>query len=44
MASSRYVRYRNTVESKKTGPMIGMSPSPGTFHGLNVFGLFSVSP
>src|SRR5215469_15737886 len=35
--------YRNTVESKKTGPMIGMSPSPGIFTALNVFGLLSVS-
>jgi len=24
--------------------MIGMSPSSGTFHGLNVTGLFSVLP
>src|SRR6516162_6098899 len=35
-----YVRYRNIVESKNTGPMMGMSPSSGIFHGLNVLGLF----
>ena len=43
-AISTYVMYRKTVESKKTGPMIGMSPSPGILKGLKVFGLFSVSP
>ena len=42
-ASTMYVMYRKTVESKKTGPMIGMSPSSGIFSGLKVFGLFSVS-
>ena len=36
--------YRNTDASKKTGPMIGMSPISGIFTGLNVAGLFSVSP
>ena len=35
-ASSTYVMYRKIVESKKTGPMIGMSPSSGIFIGLNV--------
>ena len=34
--------YRKTDESKKTGPMIGMSPSSGIFTGLKVAGLFSV--
>src|SRR6516162_3069187 len=42
-ASTTYVMYRKTVESKKTGPMIGMSPSPGIFTALKVFGLLSVS-
>ena len=34
-----YVMYRNSVESKKIGPMIGMSPSPGTLMALNVLAL-----
>ncbi len=33
--------YRKTVESKNTGPMIGMSPSSGIFTALNVAGEFS---
>src|SRR5437667_11565763 len=43
-ASTMYVMYKNTVESKNTGPRIGMAPSPGIFHRLKVAGLFRVSP
>ena len=31
-----YVMYRKIVESKKIGPMIGMSPSTGIFTALKV--------
>jgi hypothetical protein len=44
MISSPYVMYRKTDASKKTGPMIGMSPISGIFTRLKVAGLFSVSP
>ena len=37
-----YVMYRKIVESKKIGPMIGMSPSTGILIALNVLRVVEV--